>query len=311
MTIIQLEYLLAVVNYGSFSQAAERRFVTQPSLSMQIKSLEEELGVVLLDRTKKPVMVTQVGQIIVEKAREALKIVHSIYEDVELFKGKVAGQLRLGIIPTIAPYLLPDMVREFGRRCPDVDLEIKEMITRDIIRSMEHDQIDAAVVTGGSCPDGIMEEELFDDRFYAYVSPEHPLHARSNVRVEDMDLGQILLLSDGHCLRQHVLELCSGGKNAGRKPACYFESGSLETLIKVVDCTDFLTIIPEMVIPHISAERRSQVKPIARGAVSRKVVVAVRRTYVKDILIRELKGAIMDIARGGFGSRVMPEAYVD
>lgn len=302
MTIIQLEYLLAVVNNGSFSLAAEKCFVTQPSLSMQIKNLEEELGVILLDRTKKPVMLTQAGEVVVERAREVLKTYRHVYEDVEMLKGNVSGQLRLGVIPTIAPYLLPNMVQDFAKRCPKVELEIREMITPDIIRAMEHDRIDAAILAGGTCPEGIVEDDLFDDRFYAYVSPNHPLSARSNIRVEDIDMKDILLLTEGHCFRDQIMEFCQS-RHFNKRASYYFESGSLETLMRVVDCTDFITIVPEMSLPYISEEHKGQVKPIAKGAVSRKIAVAVRRTYVKDTLIRELKESIMEVARTGFGFR--------
>ncbi len=292
MTIVQLEYLLAVVNFGSFSLAAERSFVTQPSLSMQIKNLEEELGVVLLDRSKKPVMLTQAGAVVVERARDVLKTYNSVYEDVAVLKGNVSGILRLGVIPTIAPYLLPEMVQDFAARCPQVDLEIREMVTPDIIRAMERDEIDAAILAGGTSPDGITEDDLFDDRFYAYVSPENPLYERANIRVEDINLKEMLLLSEGHCLRDQILDFCPA--KGGRKGVSYyFESGSLETLMRIVDSTEYMTIIPEMALPYIPPERRLQVKMLAKGAVSRKISVAVRRTYVKDTLVKALKDSIL------------------
>lgn len=295
MTIVQLEYLLAVVNYGSFSLAAERCFVTQPSLSMQIKNLEEELGVILLDRSKKPVMLTQAGKVVVDRARDVMKMYNSVYEDVAVLKGNISGVLQIGVIPTIAPYLLPDMVQDFAGRCPNVELEIREMTTGEIIRAMEHDKIDAAILAGGTCPEGMIEDNLFDDHFYAYVSPNHPLYERSNVRVEDLNLSEMILLREGHCLRDQILDFCPS--KAGRKHASYyFESGSLETIMRIVDNTDYMTIIPEMVLPYISREHRQQVKPLAKGAVSRKVAVTVRRTYVKDTLIKELKASILAVS---------------
>ena len=216
MTIVQLEYLLAVVNFGSFSLAAERSFVTQPSLSMQIKNLEEELGVVLLDRSKKPVILTQAGEVVAERARDVVKMFNSVYEDVAVLKGTVSGVLRLGVIPTVAPYLLPRMVQDFAGRCPDVHLEIKEMITPQIVQAMEHDEIDAAILAGGTCPEGITEDCIFDDRFYAYLSPGHRLFERSNIRLEDLDLKEMLLLSEGHYFRDQILDLCpsKGGAHA-------------------------------------------------------------------------------------------------
>ena len=283
MTIVQLEYLLAVVNFGSFSLAAERSFVTQPSLSMQIKNLEEELGVVLLDRSKKPVILTQAGEVVAERARDVVKMFNSVYEDVAVLKGTVSGVLRLGVIPTVAPYLLPRMVQDFAGRCPDVHLEIKEMITPQIVRAMEHDEIDAAILAGGTCPEGITEDCIFDDRFYAYLSPGHRLF-------EHLDLKEMLLLSEGHCFRDQILDLCPS--KGGAHASYYFESGSLETLMRIVDNTEFMTIIPEMAVPYVPQEHAAQVKPLAKGAVSRKIAVAVRRTYVKDSIVKVLKESV-------------------
>jgi len=230
MTIIQLEYLLAVANCGSFSLAAEHCFVTQPSLSMQIKSLEEELGVVLLDRSKKPVIATEAGEVVLERARETLRAYDNIRESVAELKGEIAGRLRLGVIPTVAPYLLHKFLPGFVHDYPHVELEVKELMTRDIVDAMKHDRIDAALVAGGTCGDGIQEQELFDDRFFIYVSPDNPLYERSNVRIEDIDLRDLILLSDGNCMRDQVIELCQAKR--GVPSHYYFESGSLDTLMR-------------------------------------------------------------------------------
>ena len=144
MTIIQLEYLLAVANCGSFSLAAEHCFVTQPSLSMQVKALEEELGVVLLDRSKKPVIPTEAGEVVLDRARETLRAYNNIRESVAELKGETSGKLRLGVIPTIAPYLLHKFIPDFVRDYPKVELEISEMVTSDIVEALKRDRIDAA-----------------------------------------------------------------------------------------------------------------------------------------------------------------------
>lgn len=292
MTIIQLEYLLAVANCGSFSKASELCFVTQPSLSMQIKNLEEELGVILLDRSKKPVVPTQVGALVIERAREALLAYNNVKECVAELKGSIAGKLRLGVIPTIAPYLLPRFVHTFGEKYPNVVLEIREMITPDIIRAMDSDELDAALLAGGTCPDRITEQELFDDRFYAYVSPENPLSARTNLRIEDIYGKDLILLSEGHCLRDQIIEIC-GSQRLHELPYT-LQSGSLETVMRIVDTTSMLTIIPEMALPYIPEALRSRVKTLARGAASRKIVVGVRRTYAKETIITALRETIME-----------------
>ena len=295
MTIIQLEYLLAVANHGSFSQAAEKCFVTQPSLSMQVKNLEEELGVILLDRSKKPVIPTEAGTLVLNQAREAVMAFRRVTEAVNDLKGEVSGLLRLGVIPTIAPSLLHRFVPEFTRKYPKVELQIKEMVTSDIVAALNRDMLDAAILAGGTSPGEIIEEELFDDRFYAYVSPMHPLYERSNIRIEDIDVKHLLLLSEGNCLRDQVLELCQARR---RVPAQYaFESGSLDTLMRIVDNTANMTIIPELALDFIPKEKHSQIKTLAKGATSRKITIAVRRTYVKRSLISALKESIIGASK--------------
>ncbi len=291
MTIIQLEYLLAVANCGSFSVAAEHCFVTQPSLSMQIKALEEELGVVLLDRSKKPVIPTEAGLVVLDRARETIKAYNNIRESVAELKGETSGKLRLGVIPTIAPYLLHKFIPAFVRDFPKVELEISEMVTAEIITALKHDRIDAALVASGTCGEGITEQELFNDRFFAYVSPENPLYERQNIRIEDIDLKDLVILSSGNCMRDQIIELCQAKREI---PSHFsFESGSLDTLMRIVDCTASMTIIPEMAIEFIPADRRSRVKSLAKGATSRKIAVAVRRTYVKSLIIRALTDTIL------------------
>ena len=296
MTIIQLEYLLAVANYGSFSLAAEKCFVTQPSLSMQVKNLEEELGVIVLDRSKKPVLPTDAGLAVIRQAKEAVQAFAMVREVVSDLQNEISGTLRLGVIPTIAPYLLHRFIPDFVRKCPKVELQIREMMTGDIIRALDRDMLDAAIMAGGTSPEGIREEELFNDRFFAYVSTDHPLCQRSNIRIEDIDVRHLLLLSEGNCLRDQVIELCQAQKNIARQYS--FESGSLETLMRIVDNTpNLITIIPDMVADYIDEKHRPQVKTLAKGAASRKITIAVRRTYVKRSLIDALKESVMNVAR--------------
>ena len=292
MTIIQLEYLLAVANYGSFSRAAQYCFVTQPSLSMQIKALEEELGVILLDRTKKPVIATEAGEIVIRNAREAIRSYNYVRESVNELKGEISGTLRLGVIPTVGPYLLHRFVPTFIKKYPKIDLEVYEMETAPIAGALEKDTLDAALVASGTTPNGIMEYELFSDRFNLYVSPSNDLYERSNVRVEDIDMRQLILLTQGHCLRDQVLELCQGRRAVHSR--YNFECGSLETLMRVVDCTNCVTVLPEMAAAFVPEERQGQIKTLAKGAMSRKIALAVRRTYVKHSIISALRDAVLD-----------------
>lgn len=292
MTIIQLEYLLAVANCGSFSVASEHCFVTQPSLSMQVKALEGELGVILLDRSKKPVIPTEAGEVVLAQARETLRAYNYIKEAVAELKGETSGKLRLGVIPTIAPYLLHKFIPDFAKDFPKVELEISEMVTEDIIDALNRDRIDAALVASGTCGDKIIEQELFNDRFFAYVSRNNHLYERSNVRIEDIDIKDLVILTSKNCMRDQIIELCQARRDM---PSHYsFEAGSLETLMRIVDSTNALTIIPEMAVEYIPAEHKDQVKSLAKGATSRKIAIAVRRTYVKSSIIKALSDTIME-----------------
>lgn len=292
MTIIQLQYLIEVANCGSFSAASEHCFVTQPSLSMQIKALEEELGVILLDRSKKPVIPTEAGALVIAQAQETLKAYNTIRESVAELKGEIAGKLRLGVIPTIAPYLLHKFIPDFVKRYPKVELEIREMVTADIIEALKRDKIDAALVASGTCGEGIIERDLFSDTFFAYVSPSNPLFERSNIRFEDIDMNDLIMLSRGNCMRDQIIELCEARR--GLPSHYYFESSSLDTLMRIVDCTSCMTIIPEMALEYIPASRKRQIKTLAKSATSRRIAIAVRRTYVKTSIVSALEQTIME-----------------
>ena len=184
----------------------------------------------------------------------------------------------------------PD-ARDFVRDYPKVELEISEMITSDIVEALKRDRIDAALVASGTCGEGILEQELFNDRFYAYVSPENPLYERQNIRIEEIDLKDLVILSAGNCMRDQIIELCQAKRDM---PSHYsFESGSLDTLMRIVDCTSCLTIIPEMAVEYIPADHRDRLKMLAKGATSRKIAVAVRRTYVKSSIIKALIDTIL------------------
>ena len=246
---------------------------------------------VLLDRTKKPVIPTEAGLVVLEQARETLRAYNYIKEAVNEMRGEMSGRLRLGVIPTIAPYLLHRFIPDFVQSYPKVELEIKEMFTRDVISALKHDRIDAAIVAGGTCGEGINEMELYDDTFYIYVSPTNPLYERTNIRIEDIDIKDLILLSDGNCLRDQVIELCQAKKSAPSN--YYFESGSLDTLMRIVDCTNCVTVIPQMATDFVPEEHRTQLKTLAKGATSRKIAIAVRRTYVKTSLINALKEVIL------------------
>lgn len=294
MTITQLEYLIAVVNNGSFSAAAERCFVTQPSLSTQIKNLEEELGVVILNRNEKPITTTKAGEVIVEQALKALAECYAIKERVDEMSSKTKGSLVLAVIPTISPYILHKFVPQFAKSNPNVKLEIREMYTHQIEAGLRKGVVDIGLLAGGiTSPSHIKEERLYDDKLYLYVAKSNPLYGKREVKIEDINTDELLLLPDGHCLRTQVLNLCEG--RVAHSGHVFFESGSLDTITRMVDSSGALTIIPQMMVPFISKEKKNNIIPFNEGVgAKREISLAVSNNFYKKKIYDVLKKTIIE-----------------
>lgn len=295
MTIVQLEYLIEVAKHGSFSTAAEHCFVSQPALSTQISNLENELGATLLDRSSKPIVPTETGAAVIEQARAALAAFRGTREVVGEMKGELSGKVRLGVIPTITPYLMPHFIPVFTRRCPGVTLAVDSIRTAELIDALSRDEIDIGILSGGQSEVKISEQELFDDKLYAYVSPEDPLFAKSSVLVEDIDVRRLMIMSAGNCLRNQVLTLCQERKKINAP--FDFVNCSLETLINMVDENTGVTIIPGMAIRYIPRERWAQIKPFAKVNARRSITMAVSPTCIRESLIGAVRESVMEVAR--------------
>ena len=297
MTIIQLEYFLSVVNYGNFSTAAKNCFVTQPSLSTQISNLEDELGVVLIDRSSKPIVPTEVGMVVLEQAKEAIASFYSVKERVNDLRGDLSGKLRLGVIPTISPFLIPKFVPEFVKRYPKVELDVRDMFTSDIIDALSRDLIDIAILSGGY-QIKIKETKLFNEKLYFYVSPKNELYERNRIFMEEVDMTKLLLLSEGNFIRNQVMKLSNLQKRQ-TKPQYNFVNCSLETLMNMVDVTSSITVIPGMAIDFIPEEKRKQIKPFAKVNAQRKISMAVGHTFAKESLANAVKESMLAVANIG------------
>ncbi len=298
MTIVQLEYLLAVANHGSFATAAEHCFVTPSALSMQITNLENDLGVTLLDRSQKPIVPTEAGEIFLEQAKKALAEFYKSREKINDIKGTLSGDLRIGVITTVSPYLMPAFVPLFTQKCPDIKLRIYDLHIADIVEALSRDRIDIAIVAGGESEVKILETELFDDRLYMYVSPENKLYGRKEVLVEDIDVEKLLILSEGNCLRNHALRLCKARKAVD--PQFDFVNGSLENLMYTVDRTSFTTVIPGMAIRSIPEEKRDRIIPFGGVDAKRRITMAIAPTYVRESLANIMKETVMEVAKEEF-----------
>ena len=243
MTITQLQYVLAVAEHKNFTLAAEKCFVTQPTLSMQIQKVEEELSILIFDRSKKPIQLTDVGQKIVAQAKNIVNEANRMQDIVDIQKGFIGGEFRIGIIPTIMPTLLPMFLNNFIKKHPKVKLIIEELNTSEIIKKLNNGQLDAAIAATPLNEEKIKEIVLYYEPFMVYVPKYHALSSKNEIEVSDLDIDEILMLQDGHCFRDGILNLCKN--NAINNDSKFkLESGSFETLLKLADEGLGITLLP-------------------------------------------------------------------
>lgn len=296
ITLTQLEYVVAVDTYRHFGKAAENCFITQPTLSMQIKKLEEDLEIIIFDRSKHPLIPTDVGQRIIEQARIVLKQSEEINNIVKDHKNQVSGLIRIGIIPTMAPYLLPIFIGQYKKKYPNIFIKVVEQTTENIVNLLNKDLIDVGILATPLKEDKINEKPLFYEEMLIYTNPSHKLHSQKEITVKDIATPEIWLLSDGHCFRNHVINLCSFLGTTDSELPFHFEAGSLETLMNIVDREGGLTLIPELAKNGMSEKRLANVRSFTDIKPLREVSLVYSRHFAKHKLInllwREIREAI-------------------
>ena len=258
MTLTQLKYTLAVAEEGNFTQAAEKCFVTQPTLSMQVQKLEEELGIQLFNRKSKPITLTQVGDKIITQAKIILEEAKRMSDIVSMENGIIEGHFRLGIIPTVMPTLLPMFLNTFIKRYPKVVLKIEELNTASIVEELSLGKLDAGIAATPLDHPQLIEKPLYYEPFVGYIPSTHPLSTIKTLEVEDLETMDILVLEDGHCFREHVLKLCQTSQGS---KSFDLKSGSFETLIHLANEGMGMTLLPYL--QTRSSFRKKQRKPQA------------------------------------------------
>ena len=293
MTITQLEYIIALDTYRNFVNAAESCNVTQPTLSMQIQKLEDELGVKVFDRSKQPVIPTSIGEGIITQARNVLKEHSKIVELIQDEKGIIRGFLRLGIIPTIAPYLIPRFLIKFLTKYPDVNLIINELTTEQIIYQLKNDLIDCGIMASPIKDKNLTEETMYFEEFVTYVSPSNKLAKKTTVKPEDLDIADIWILNEGHCMRNQVINICGERKKDSFKARFNYQTGSVETLKRIVDQDDGITILPELAILEFGPEQIDNVRYFKSPEPVREISMFTHRNFVKKKLVKTLMDEVI------------------
>ncbi len=297
MTITQLKYVLAVAEHKNFTLAADKCFVTQPTLSMQIQKIEEELNIQIFDRTKKPIQLTDIGQKIVNQAKNIVNEADRIQDIVEQQKGFVGGEFRLGIIPTIMPTLLPMFLNNFIKKYPKVKLIIEELNTDEIITKLNNGHLDAAIAATPLQEEKIKEIVLYFEPFVAYIPESHQHYQKQEIEVTDLNLDEILLLQDGHCFRDGILNLC---KNNSRNEINHFqiESGSFETLIKLADEGLGTTLLPYLHTLDLKDSDKTKLRHFKEPKPAREVSLIFPKSELKIHIIDALRSTIAGVIKG-------------
>ena len=293
MTLTQLEYVVALDTHRHFVQASEKCFVTQPTLSMQIQKLEEELAVKIFDRTKQPVIPTEIGASIIAQARIILRKANMIQELINDQKDIMTGELRIGIIPTLAPYLLPSLFKSMREKYPQLNLVIKETITEEVISELKSNRLDCGLVVTPLNDSSIKEDVLFYEELFVYVSRRNALYDKKYVLAKEIDPDQLWLLEEGHCFRSQVLNLCELKRSSDLH--FKYETGNIETLKRMVDKSDGITILPELAVMEFSMSQMKLVKRLKEPSPAREVSLVTHRDHLKTKRIKTLKEEILSI----------------
>ena len=293
MNLQQLEYIIAVDQYRHFAKAADKSFVTQPTLSMMIKKLEEELDIIIFDRNKHPVEPTREGEEVIRRAKIMVAEANSLKQYSKELKGEITGELRLAVIPTLAPYLLPLFLGAISRKFPSLKLYVHEMVTDDIIAKIKASEIDMGLLATPLRESQITEYPLFYEEFLAYASQTEKLPKKKYLLPREIDTDHLWLLEEGHCLRNQVFNLCELKKQSTHSENLQYEAGSIETLINLVDRHDGITIIPQLAALNLRSEQKKKIRQFSDPKPVREVSLVALKCFPRKVLLQKFKEEII------------------
>ena len=295
MNLQQLEYIIAVDKLKNFVKASESCFVTQATLSMMIKKLEDELGIKIFDRSKQPVKTTDIGKKLIIQAKTIIAESKKLKEIIQDEKEIVSGELKIGIIPTLAPYLLPLFLKQFMQSYPLVKLIIDEYTTNVIINKLKTGDIDAGILATPLHDSAIREQVLFYEKYYLYVHQKEKSFNKQYVLPKDIDIKKLWLLEEGHCMRSQILNLCSLKKQKASEEYFHYNAGSIETLKNMVDTNFGMTIVPELITRYLTNSQQKQIRSFKSPEPVREISLITHREFIKATIIQCLKNCILSV----------------
>lgn len=291
MTLQQLEYILALDKTRHFVRAAEMCGVTQPTLSAMVQKLEDELDCRIFDRSTHPLVPTEVGQQIINQAQVVIYHVNQLKENVQTQKGALNGNLNLAMIPTVAPYLLPQFIAVFKEDYANISLKVTEMRTEDIIQKLQTAEIDMAILSTPLNDPKILEVPLYYEKFVVYIAPTEPMYKNKEISSQEMPLDNLWVLEEGHCLRSQVFNFC----NRKVHQSSIYEAGSIDTLVKIVDVNGGYTIIPELHINLLSEKQKENLRSLIKPEAIREISLIIRHDYVREGMMNAVANSIKKI----------------
>ncbi|MCG5479939.1 hydrogen peroxide-inducible genes activator OxyR [Sinorhizobium alkalisoli] len=294
LTLRQMRYFDALATARHFGRAAELAHVSQPALSAQIMEMEEHLGVKLVERSRAGTFLTAMGEEVLAQVRAILADVDRLEESARQRPGTLEGRLRLGVIPTLAPYLVPQLIPHLRQRYPSIEIELKESLTDRLIADLGEGRLDAVIAALPIDADGIITRSLFSDRFFMAVADNDRTVLMSPLTEDQLDLSQLLLLEEGHCLRDQALAVCN---TAGRRQLTSFGATSMATLLQMVANGMGMTLIPEIAVPSEAARNAIRIVPFAAPEPARDVGLVWRRSNPRRRDMDALAEAIAACAR--------------
>lgn len=287
MTLTQLSYIVAVEKFKNFGQAAESCRVTQPTLSMQIQKLEEQIGVQIFDRSQQPVRTTKIGELLVHQARVILNESQRFSDIINDDKGEVKGEVTIGVIPTLAPYLIPLFLKKFSQKFPSLTIQIEELQTEHILERFKNNTIDVGLLVTPLEMENMVTSPIFYEPFLVYTSDKNSLIHKAKVTQSDLNVQDLWMLTEGHCFRDQTLAVCkSKKKTSDEKRNIKFESGSLETLKKMVDQENGFTLLPFLAAQDVAQTKK--IKEFVSPVPTREVSLIHSVYYKRDALKNEL-----------------------
>lgn len=309
MNIQQLEYLIAVDKYKHFGKAAQACFITQPTLSAMIQKFEDELDVKVFDRTTHPIRTTDVGVQIIEEAKRVIDAVNELKNKASLLNNVLAGKLNLGIIPTVSSFILPSEIFDFLQENPKIELNVKEMTTESIIKSLKSGELDAGIIaTPYDAASEFYQQFLFNEELMIYSSQD--IKKDSFVVPEEIDSNKVWLLEEGNCLRTQFENICALKENSLKPKNLDFLASNINTLIQMVDKVGGITILPELAIPQLSDIQKNKISRFRKPFPTREISLIYYKPTYKQKILDEMTVSIQNSLHSKLSYNKNPEDFV-